>query len=29
MVREWIEINRSDLQRIWETQEFEQIPPLE
>lgn len=29
MVREWIEINRSELQNIWETQEFKQLPPLE
>ena len=29
MVREWIDIYRSDLQNIWETQEFKQLPPLE
>jgi hypothetical protein len=29
MVREWIEINRDDLQKIWETQEFKKLPPLE
>jgi len=29
MVREWIEINRSELQIIWETQEFKKLPPLE
>lgn len=29
MVREWIEINRSEIQKIWETQEFKQLPPLE
>ena len=29
MVREWIEINRSELQTIWETQEFKKLPPLE
>lgn len=29
LVREWIEINRDDLQKIWETQEFRKLPPLE
>ena len=29
MVREWIEINKSDLLQIWESQEFKQLPPLE
>lgn len=29
LVREWIEINRNDLQKIWETQEFRRLPPLE
>ena len=29
MVEEWIEINRSELQIIWETQEFKKLPPLE
>lgn len=29
MVREWIEINRSEIQIIWETQEFKKLPPLE
>ena len=29
MVREWIEINKSELQIIWETQEFKKLPPLE
>lgn len=29
MVREWIEINRSEIQKIWETQEVKQLPPLE
>lgn len=29
LVREWIEINRDDLQKIWETQEFKKLPPLE
>lgn len=29
MVREWITIYREDLQEIWDTQEFKQLPPLE
>ncbi len=29
MVREWLEINRADIQQIWETQEFKKLPPLE
>ena len=29
MVREWIELNRDDIQKIWETQEFKKLPPLE
>lgn len=29
MVREWLEINRTDIQQIWETQEFKKLPPLE
>ena len=29
MVREWIELNRDDIKKIWETQEFKKIPPLE
>lgn len=29
MVEEWIGINRSELQIIWETQEFKKLPPLE
>lgn len=29
MVREWITINRSALQEIWEIQEFKMLPPLE
>ena len=29
MVKEWIEINRDDIQKIWETQEFRSLPPLE
>ena len=29
MVREWIEFNRDEIQKIWETQEFKKLPPLE
>ena len=29
MVREWIELNRDDIKKIWETQEFKKLPPLE
>ena len=29
LVREWIELNRSDLLEMWETQEFKQLSPLE
>lgn len=29
MVREWVDINQSDLLRMWETQEFKQLSPLE
>lgn len=29
MVREWIELNRDEIQKIWETQEFKKLPPLE
>ena len=29
MVEEWISINRASLIKMWETQEFEQLPPLE
>ena len=29
MVREWIELNKSDLMTIWETQEFCSLKPLE
>lgn len=29
MVREWIELNRAELLRIWETQNFKFLPPLE
>ncbi len=29
MVQEWVEINQSALQEIWNTQEFKKLPPLE
>ena len=29
LVREWIELNRNDIHKIWETQEFKTLPPLE
>ncbi len=29
MVREWVAINRNELLRMWETQEFSSISPLE
>lgn len=29
MVREWIDLNRAELLRIWETQNFKLLPPLE
>ena len=29
MVREWVALNQNVLSRIWETQEFQAIPPLE
>lgn len=29
MVQEWILLNRNALKRIWETQEFQKLPPLE
>lgn len=29
MVQDWIELNREELQQIWETQEFKKLPPLE
>ena len=29
MVKEWVEINREELKKIWETQEFKSLPPLE
>ena len=29
LVCEWISLNRTDLLKIWETQEFKALPPLE
>lgn len=29
MVREWLTLNREELKKIWETQEFKSLPPLE
>lgn len=29
LVQEWVGIHKSDLLRIWETQEFRNLPPLE
>lgn len=29
MVQEWVSIHHAALQRMWETQEFEKLPPLE
>ena len=29
MVSEWIDLHKIDLMRIWETQEFKALPPLE
>ena len=29
MVREWIKINERSLLKMWDTQEFEKLPPLE
>ncbi|MCR5689293.1 MAG: DUF4160 domain-containing protein [Clostridiales bacterium] len=29
MVREWVSINMDDLLRMWETQEFKALSPLE
>lgn len=29
LVREWIELSRSDLLEMWETQEFKKLSPLE
>ena len=29
MVRQWVEINKAALVRMWETQDFESLAPLE
>ena len=29
MVREWIELHKNDLLKMWETQEFKALSPLE
>ena len=29
MVREWTELHKDDLLKIWKTQEFIKLPPLE
>ena len=29
LVREWIGLNRDDLLKMWDTQEFKQLSPLE
>lgn len=29
LVEEWVSIHREELQKIWQTQEFTKIPPLE
>jgi hypothetical protein len=29
LVQEWIEINQAELLKMWETQDFHKIPPLE
>ena len=29
LVGEWAAINKSELQRMWDTQEFRKLPPLE
>jgi hypothetical protein len=29
MVREWTELHKNDLLKIWKTQEFIKLPPLE
>lgn len=28
MVREWVSLHRDELEEMWETQEFRNIPPL-
>lgn len=29
LVKEWLEKNREDVKKIWETQEFKELPPLQ
>lgn len=29
MVREWCTLHKASLQKMWETQEFQKLPPLE
>ncbi len=29
MVKEWVSIHKEELIKIWETQEFKKLPPLE
>lgn len=29
LVREWLNIHRETIKKIWDTQEFQKIPPLE
>ena len=29
MVREWVDLYRDELLKMWETQEFQKLPPLE
>lgn len=29
MVKEWLDLHRDEIKKIWETQEFVKIPPLE
>lgn len=29
LVREWLSIYRDELQKMWNTQEFRKLPPLE
>lgn len=29
LVREWLALHKDTLQTMWETQEFQKIPPLE
>ena len=29
MVREWITLNKTELLKMWDTQEFKTLPPLE